>query len=55
MPNYVKNILTLEGPAQEIMDFLHTVLVDKNNEKIFDFNKVIPMPEDLNIQAGTET
>ncbi len=55
MPNYVENILTLEGPAQEIMDFLHTVLDNENHDKIVDFNKVIPMPEDLDITAGSKT
>ena len=49
------NVITLEGPAQEIQGLLNTILKTKGDEKFVDFNELIPMPEDLNIQSGSKT
>lgn len=44
MPNHVKNIVRMEGITKLP---LFTV------EQCFDFNKIIPMPESLNIEPGS--
>lgn len=53
MPNWVKNIVHIEGPAEEIARAIE-LMRDKNPEcsECIDFNNVIPMPERLNIDAG---
>lgn len=43
MPNYIKNRLTITGNAIDVLAFV------KGDEAVFDFNKIIPMPECLNI------
>lgn len=51
MPNHVKNILTVENVTEkrfkQICDFA------ASEERAFDFNKIVPMPEDLNIPEGS--
>lgn len=42
MPNYCENFLSIEGNAdtlKEIMDFV------KSDESVFDFEKIVPMPD----------
>ncbi len=58
MPNHVKNIIRFsENASQDKIDelFQTVVGVDKHDEPIFDFNALIPMPESLNIEAGSVT
>ena len=43
MPNYIKNRLTVKEKAGEVFAFL------KGDNSAIDFNKIIPMPECLNI------
>jgi hypothetical protein len=43
VPNYIKNRLTVKEKAGEVFAFL------KGDESAIDFNKIIPMPECLNI------
>lgn len=50
MPNHVANVVKMKG----IMN-LPLFSVDKEGEKYFDFNKLIPMPESLNISSGSST
>lgn len=55
MPNHVTNILEFDCSkerAKEIMDFLRK---DDDVYGSIDFNKLIPMPENLNIEAGSAT
>lgn len=47
MPNHVKNIVKMEGITKLP---LFTV---EQGEECFDFNKIIPMPESLSIEAGS--
>ena len=55
MPNWVRNRLTISGDnAVEIMKS-YLVKNDIDGEYDFDFNKIIPMPEELDIDAGGET
>lgn len=49
MPNYVKNIVKMEGITKL------PLFTEEQGEKCFDFNKIIPMPESLNIECGSIT
>lgn len=54
MPNWVKNIIHIEGPANDITKALE-LMRDKDpkySDTHIDFNNVIPMPERLNITSG---
>jgi hypothetical protein len=50
MPNHVQNILRADGISE-----LPIYDSNENGEKFFDFNKVIPMPESLQIESGSVT
>lgn len=50
MPNYVKNIVKMNG-----IENLSLYSIDKSGEKYFDFNKIIPMPESLDVESGSIT
>ena len=55
MPNHVTNNLTFHGDPEAIQKMLEAV---KNDEKGFgsiDFNKLLPMPPELNIESGSRT
>lgn len=55
MPNWVRNRLTISGEnAVEIMKS-YLVKNDIDGEYDFDFNKIMPMPNELDIDAGGET
>lgn len=52
MLNYVKNILSFDGdPAQ--VDRLFSAIQGENG--LMDFNKLIPMPSELEIESGSRT
>lgn len=54
MPNWVTSKLTITGPnAKEVMKSL--VTKNEENEDQFDFNKIVPMPKDLEIVSGSLT
>lgn len=46
MPNYVKNNITVIGTNEKIYECLDFC---KSDDSEFDFNKIVPMPEELNI------
>lgn len=49
MPNHVTNILTIKAPTEVTLShFLESI----NGDDVIDFNKIIPMPESLNITSG---
>lgn len=50
MPNHVKNVVKMKG-----ITALPLFTVDDDGEKFFDFNKMIPMPESLDIESGSMT
>ena len=52
MPNHIMNRLRLEGDQNRIDELLKSV---KGKDSVLDFNKIIPMPESLNIEAGSRT
>ena len=52
MPNHVMNQLRLSGNLKRINELLESV---KIKDSVLDFNKIIPMPESLDIEAGSRT
>lgn len=52
MPNHVKNQLHLSGDRNRINELLKSI---KGENTVLDFNKIIPMPESLHIEAGSKT
>ena len=62
MPNHVENRLTFECSPEELQKILEDIQYDpdRSNEEYtgigtFDFNKIVPMPESLNIECGSRT
>ena len=51
MPNYVTNIVNINGPDDQKEKLLEQIAFD-GKPGTFDFNKVIPMPEGLDIPEG---
>jgi len=50
MPNWVKNIVRIAGNANELESFKNAVSAAEDS---FDFNKLVPMPSDLQIESGS--
>lgn len=55
MPNHVESIVTLKGDEQKIREMLEAIQNDELGLGTVDFNKVIPMPESLNVESGSRT
>ncbi len=55
MPNHVENIISVSGSEQEIQRMLKRIKSDMFGVGTLDFEKIIPMPESLNIESGTRT
>lgn len=55
MPNHIENIITLKGDEKKIREMFETIQSDDYGLGTVDFNKIIPMPESLNIEAGSKT
>lgn len=54
MPNWVVNRLKITGPnASEIIK--SHIVKEENGEDLFDFNTVVKMPEDLNIEKSSKS
>ena len=52
MPNYVINIIKIEGEQHTIDELMLSV---KSDESDFDFEKIIPSPESMKIESSTNT
>lgn len=55
MPNWVKNILEISGnpkSVKKVANFMEGT-DNEGRKNCFDFNKLIPMPEDLLIESGS--
>ena len=52
MPNHVENHIEFSGDEQRISAMLEQIKNDEYGIGTIDFNKIIPMPESLNIAAG---
>ncbi len=55
MPNHVTNIVKFNGNADRFQEMLERIQNEEYGRGSIDFNKIIPMPESLNIQAGSMT
>jgi hypothetical protein len=54
MANHTDNILTISANEKTIKEIKNLIIgKDENDELIVDFNKIIPMPEELNITSGS--
>ena len=47
MPNHVYNVVTLDCPAERAAEILKDVEMDGCGPGSIDFEKIIPMPEDV--------
>lgn len=52
MPNYIKNILSFDGDQDQVSRLFSAI---KGENGLMDFNKLIPMPPELEIEAGSRT
>lgn len=52
MPNHLMSRLHFSGDRNRILEVLGAI---KGEETLFDFNKVLPMPESLDIESGSRT
>lgn len=55
MPNHVMNRLVIDGDPESVRELLESVQNDEKGLGTIDFNKIIPMPDSLNIEAGSNT
>lgn len=55
MPNHVQNSIQLQGDEEKIREMLEAIQDDEEGFGTVDFNKIIPMPESMKIEAGSRT
>lgn len=55
MPNHVTNNLTFHGDPEAIRKMLEAVKSEEEGFGSIDFNKLLPMPPELNIESGSRT
>lgn len=55
MPNHITNRLTVKAEGEQLEEILAAIQNDSIGRGSIDFNKLIPMPESLNIESGSET
>lgn len=55
MPNHVANHISLQGDPEKIRSMLEAIQSDELGVGSVDFNKIVPMPKSLNIEAGSRT
>lgn len=55
MPNHVTNVVKIIGEKEKVEEMLKAIQDDECGRGTIDFNKIIPMPESLNIISGTQT
>lgn len=53
MPNHVTNRLNLIGDQSRIDELLDKIKNDELGRGTIDFNKIIPMPEALDVESGS--
>ena len=53
MPNNTTNILIIRGTKKEIETIHNLILTTNDDGNDMDFQKIIPMPEDLNVVSGS--
>lgn len=55
MPNHVRNIIVIEADKAKISEILDAIKNDEKGIGSIDFNKLIPMPESLDIECSSNT
>ena len=55
MPNHVTNIVSIKGERLIVKEMLEKIKNDEYGIGTIDFNKIIPMPESLEIESGSRT
>lgn len=55
MPNFVANTLAFDGDPERIKDMLAAIQNDAYGLGTISFDKIIPMPPELNIAAGSKS
>lgn len=55
MPNHVTNRIYFRGDPEAIHRMLEAIKNDEEGYGSIDFNKIIPMPKELNIESGSRT
>lgn len=55
MPNWVETTIYFDGEEKDILKVLETIRGDKEHDEqsVFDFNKLIPMPECLQVESSS--
>ena len=53
MPNYVATEIRVKGDKEKLDQLVETVSSNDGEYRAFDFNKIVPMPEELNISSCT--
>lgn len=53
MPNHVTNILIFSGQQKDIDRLMNYVRVTGEEYGSFDFNRIIPMPDTMNLESGS--
>ena len=55
MPNHVMNVVTFNGSNKRVQGILEAIKADEIGYGSIDFNKIEPMPTELNIESGSKT
>ena len=55
MPNHVMNVVTFNGNNKKLQEILEAIKADEIGYGSIDFNKIEPMPTELNIESGSKT
>lgn len=56
MPNWVQSYVEFTGDQaniEKVFDKIKSLNSETSDERIFDFNQLVPMPESLNIESGS--
>ena len=55
MPNHVMNVVKFNGSNKRVQEILEEIKDDEIGYGSINFNKVVPMPTELNIESGSKT
>ena len=55
MPNHITNIIEIKGDPQRVRALFEAVKSDEYGLGSIDFNKLVPMPPDLDMEEGSRT
>lgn len=55
MPNHITNIIEIKGDPQRVRALFEAVKRDEYGLGSIDFNKLVPMPPELDIEEGSQT